>query len=323
MVSKALLSWLLPLVGLAACNSGAGGTPFTAAPAASNPTGPQTLQMTVGASAQNEAFQTLAFYPNALTVDAGDTVQWTFPTGEPHTVTFLGPRTAPAAPSDPTNPTPAGGTSYDGTAYTSSGFLLQGKTYSLTFPKPGTYQYLCLIHAGMHGTVVVQPAGSPYPTTQAAITTANMAQETQDLALDTAAVASFPFAPSGPHLAAGISGGLDTGSSRGTVLRFIDGDTVDQTSVTVPVGSSVTWTNLSSNEEHTVTFGIVNQPFPTIDPFAPGSGGNTYDGTHVVNSGLLVPGGSFTLTFMTKGTFTYHCLLHDETEHMIGTVVVQ
>jgi plastocyanin len=308
------------LASLCACSGGTIASPTTVSAA---PLGPQTWQMTTGASGTNEAFQALAFYPSSLTIDAGDTVKATFPTGEAHTLTFLGPRSTPPSVFDPTNAARAGGTSYDGSTYTSSGFLLQGGTYSLTFPKPGTYTYLCLIHPGMQGTIVVQPAGSPYPTTQTAIDAAGATQEASDLALGSAAVAAFPFTAGGPHLAAGMSPGLNTGKSPITVLRFIDGDTVDQTSVTVPVGSSVTWTNLSSNEPHTVTFGIANQPFPTISNSAPASGGTTYDGTHIVNSGVLPSGASFTLTFLAKGTFTYHCLFHDDTEHMIGTVVVQ
>ena len=51
-----------------------------------------------------------------------------------------------------------------GTGYANSGVLLppmspQGPhTYSLTFTKPGTYTYWCVVHVpvGMRGTVVVQ-----------------------------------------------------------------------------------------------------------------------------------------------------------------------
>ena len=71
-----------------------------------------------------------------------------------------------------------------------------------------------------------------------------------------------------------------------------------------------------------MTFGIAGQPFPTLPPFAPPSGGTTYDGTVVTNSGPLLPGQSYSLTFTVPGTYTYHCLFHDDTEHMIATVVV-
>ena len=47
-----------------------------------------------------------------------------------------------------------------------------------------------------------------------------------------------------------------------------------------------------------------------------------YDGTTLVNSGVLGPTQSFSLKFTKAGTYTYHCIFHDDTENMIGTVVV-
>lgn len=277
-----------------------------------------------GASDQNEALQALQFYPATITIDAGDSITWKYPAGEPHTVTFLGTRAAPPPPTDPSVSAPAGGSSYDGSAYTSSGFLLGGKTYTLTFPKAGTYNYLCLIHGEMVGTVVVQPAGAPYPKTVAQINSDSGVLITKDLKSASDAVAAFPYAKGGPHLAAGISPGLGTPPlTPSSVVRFLDGDTLSATSVTIAAGTTVTWTNLDSNNPHTVTFAPVGQPFPSLPPFAPPSGGNTYDGTTLVNSGPLMPGQSFSLTLTKPGTYTYHCLFHDETENMIGTVVVQ
>jgi plastocyanin len=321
------MRWLCPLAAVAllsACGSNNNSPVVAPNPGSANPVGPQTWQLTAGASAANQAFQTLSYYPTAITIDAGDTLKWSFPAGELHTVTLLGPNSATPSPGDPANAMPAGGTSFDGSTFTNSGLLSGNQTYALAFSKPGTYHYFCLIHPGMQGTVAVQAAGAAYPTTQTAISSAVATQEANDLALGPQAVAAFPFTPGGPHVAVGISPGLDTGSSVATVMRFLDGDTVDTTSVTIPVGTSVTWTNLSSNATHTVTFGIANQPFPKITPpTGPASGGTTYDGTHIVNSGLIPPGASFTITFTAKGTFTYHCLLHDDSENMIGTVVVQ
>jgi plastocyanin len=64
--------------------------------------------------------------------------------------------------------------------------------------------------------------------------------------------------------------------------------------VTVGVGGSVTWTN-NDNTPHTST-------------------GSTW------NSGSINPGGKFTMTFPTAGTFVYHCTIHPG---MTGTVTVQ
>src|SRR5262245_23930333 len=46
-------------------------------------------QATAGAQSTDEGIQALAFLPNELWVHAGDSITWTFPTHEIHTVTFL------------------------------------------------------------------------------------------------------------------------------------------------------------------------------------------------------------------------------------------
>ncbi len=176
----------------------------------------------------------------------------------------------------------------------------------------------------MTGTIIVQNAGAPYPTAQSALNNAAQVQIQSDLMQALGAVAQFPYVTGGPHLAAGLAPGLNVGiPSPLTVLRFLNGGDLSKTTVTVAVGSTVEWTNLSNNEPHTVTFAPVGQPFPTLNPFSPPSGGNTYDGTTLVNSGVMFAGKSFSLTFTKAGTYTYHCIFHDDTENMIGTVVVQ
>jgi plastocyanin len=285
---------------------------------------PKTWTIQAGGSSQNEALQALQFYPASITIDAGDSVTWQYPAGEPHTVTFLGPKASPPPPSDPSVPAPAGGTTYDGSTYTSSGFVLGGKSYTLTFTKPGTYKYYCLIHGEMVGTVVVQNAGAAYPKTQSQITSDINTALSADLATDNSSVSQFPYTTGGTHLAVGISPGLGAGPlTVASVMRFLDGPSLTDTSVTISAGSTLTWTNLDSNNPHTVTIAAAGAPFPTMDPFSPPSGGNTYDGSTLVNSGPLFGGQSFSLTFTKAGTYTYHCLFHDDTENMIGTVVVQ
>jgi plastocyanin len=277
-----------------------------------------------GASDQNEALQALQFYPATITIDEGDSVTWKYPAGEPHTVTFLGPKTSPPPPNDPSVPAPAGGSTYDGSTYTSSGFMLLGKTYTLTFPKAGTYTYYCLIHGEMVGKVVVQPAGTAYPQSVAQISTASAGLMSADLKSASDAVALFPYTAGGTHLAAGMAPGLGAGPlTNASVVRFLDGPSLDDTSVTVAAGTTITWTNLDSNLPHTITIAAANAQLPQMNPFSPPSGGSVYDGSALVNSGPLFPGQSFSLTFTTPGTYTYHCLFHDDTENMIGTVVVQ
>jgi len=285
---------------------------------------PKTWKLLAGASASQEAYQGLQFYPASLTIDAVDTVTWAAPTGEPHTITFLGNRTSLPPPTDPSAPAPAGGTTYDASTYTSSGFILLGKNYSLTFPTPGTYKYYCLIHGGMSGTITVQQAGAAYPQSQGQYDAAGQASLANDLSQAAGSVALFPYASGGPHLAAGIAPGLNAAPpASSTVVRFLDSTDITNNTVTVAVGATITWTNLSNNFPHTVTFGVAGQPFPVLNPFSPPSGGSTYDGSALTNSGVMPPGQSYSLTFTKAGSYPYHCIFHDDTESMVGTVIVR
>jgi plastocyanin len=73
-----------------------------------------------------------AFAPATLTVHAGSTVTWTNKDEEPHTVV-----------------------ANDG-SFHSPGMGSQA-TFSYTFAKAGTFDYVCSIHPYMHATVVVTP----------------------------------------------------------------------------------------------------------------------------------------------------------------------
>ncbi len=66
--------------------------------------------------------------------------------------------------------------------------------------------------------------------------------------------------------------------------------------ITIAVGGTVTWVNNDSTT-HTST-----------------SDGGPW------SSGDIAPGGTFTTTFASAGTFTYHCAIHP---NMIGSVTVQ
>ncbi len=95
------------------------------------------------------------FAPLQITVPVGTTVKWIdrHPE-EPHTVTFQSPFKSPA---DPGATAPGGvknGGDYSG-GFANSGFFGGPQPYALRFVKKGTYNFVCVIHAGMHGTVVV------------------------------------------------------------------------------------------------------------------------------------------------------------------------
>jgi plastocyanin len=90
----------------------------------------------------------LQFEPREIKVSVGDRVQWRNVGQIAHTVT-----TDPSRVSDQDGVSvPSGVKPWD------SGLLGGDETFSRTFRKPGTYQYICIPHegAGMIGTVVVE-----------------------------------------------------------------------------------------------------------------------------------------------------------------------
>ncbi len=103
--------------------------------------------------------------------------------------------------------------------------------------------------------------------------------------------------------------------------------------VWVDTGDTVHWTAASA-EPHTVTFLAPGSSLPEFNPFDPSQttaqGSSSYDGTALVNSGIMAtqpifiwtnPEASYDLTFTTPGDFTYYCLLHGTM--MTGTVHVR
>jgi plastocyanin len=116
------------------------------------------------------------FPSDRLEIRRGDSVTWVMkdPT-ELHTVSFgVGkrpfdiaiPKPQPQGPPkllvNAATMTPAGGKAHRGSGFYNSGFMLTAgpgvKSYSLTFTRPGEYEYICATHAfyGMKARVVVR-----------------------------------------------------------------------------------------------------------------------------------------------------------------------
>lgn len=316
-MSNRLACLLLVVFALAACSSGA--TPSVA------PNAPLTWQINAGGSAQSEALQAVDFYPHAMTINEGDTIVWTFPALEPHTISI--PPPGQPLPPGPINRAPVGGHFFDGSAYISSGFINSGGSYAVTFTKAGTYSVFCLLHQPeMVAVITVQPAGSSLPSTQAQYVAMGQADFALDINAAAQSVSAFPYQPGGTILAAGTQPGAPNGPpADSTVERFLNGPTMDP-NVTVPVGGTLTWKNISQLP-HTVTFPAAGQPVAPGSPFRPAAGGASYDGSTYTNSGVMPPGGTYSLTFTAAGTYVYVCLFHggsgENGEGMIGTVTVK
>ncbi len=90
--------------------------------------------------------------PPERTVDSsGDSVTWSFPTGERHTVSFLTPsQLRPKFQVGCPGSTPDG-SSYTGATCVNSDVLMNGQTYTVTFPQHGNFKLACLVHLYMTG----------------------------------------------------------------------------------------------------------------------------------------------------------------------------
>lgn len=278
----------------------------------------RTWTVQVGSESSDQAIQGMAYLPENIYVNAGDKVIWTANSAEIHTVTFLAEgqsleSTQPFDPSRPENITQTGGKDYDGHSYYNSGIMTnvsdsgfkQVRKYTLGFTNEGDFTYYCLVHGmAMKGTVHVRAAGTDYPYSQSQYDRQAKKQERAilrdghqqwDAARDQA----------DQHT---VIAGTDNGTSM--VMRFV------HQKIEVRVGETVTFVNNGMGAPHTVTFGTepANIFTPAVNP-ADYSGGD-------LNSGILPPHSSFTVTFSKAGEFDYICALHDYMG-MTGTVEVR
>jgi plastocyanin len=309
---------------------------------------PTSWKVAIGGESPDHAIQVQDFFPRTITINAGDTITWTKTTLLPHTVHFLAGAKSPdlIIPQkdgkllfNPVVINPQGGKTYDGTGVAASGFLPEqkGLRYTLTFTKPGTYTYVCAIHPGMTGTVVVQPAGTRIPETQAQFDTASAKQLAQELEqgkrLLAAAKLSTRKTEKGTVYISSLAGSRDAHIS---FMRF------SPETITVRVGDTVQWDMRDAYEIHTVTFPGPAMPPEFIIPEPQSQGppkiyfnpkamipvAGPHKGNAFYNSGVLTPPPApvgphtFSVTFTKAGTYTYWCVVHIP-EGMKGTVIVQ
>ena len=306
-----------------------------------------TWQATAGAQSRDMGKQALAFLANELWVHAGDSITWTFPTPEIHTVTFLKQGTSPQQVR-PARPGAAGGgcpgttpdgSSFDGSTCVTSPELVNGQTYTVQFPTAGNFKLVCLVHPSMTGTVHVLGTSESLPFDQAFYDQQANGELTgllSDGALLQGRGTATAQRTSGDEVTAGIGGIVATGGGAQivSVVRFLPGTTV------VRVGDTVEWINLDPETPHTVTFGV--EPANPVPPSA-GVGTDSDGAEHAtlsspsdnVHSGLLVAApqdrrglaqaplavNRFRVTFTSLGTFDYFCALHDDLG-MVARVIV-
>jgi plastocyanin len=306
----------------------------------------------VGAENQDRGNQALAFLTNQLWIHTGDSIRWTFPTHELHTLTFLKPGQTRPAGFGPVFGVPIGcpgltpdGSSFDGSACVTTGILTtstaNAPTYSVSFPTAGNFKFVCLLHADMTGVVHVLNLSAPLPHDQDFYD--RQAESARLLLLADASRMEDRRTPLGlnredsNYVAAGIGEVVTTtggGSQTASLMRFV------RRTIFVEVGDTVEWVMLDPSINHTVTFGTEpadpRPPSANVLPTSDGARqaviGSSADS---VNSGFLSPAPQdraglaqsppgvtrFRVTFTSSGTFNYICALHDDLG-MTGTVIV-
>ena len=364
-----LMALLGGILILAACAEVPTPTPeptFTPTPPA-----PRTLNVLVGAG--RDTISISAFFPKTVRLRAGDTITWQNNTDDTHTTTFLSGEEppdfnifAPGAganvviggpgeliPQVIVNPEVASPTrrsdepveSYSGTGYFNSGIFTRPfgpgdtniETYSLSFNTPGSYEYLCLIHPFMTGTLEVLPATATDVPSQEELD----AQAGKEIAPMMAQVEGVITAS---QILRRERGPGDTtvwhvqvGARRGTfevqLLQFAPEE------LTIKEGDTVVFTSATF---HNVTFHPGKPPpslealdFPADGPprlivnpqvAFPFKSAGEFDGTGFFTSGLFgpgyLPGGTtFTMNFTKAGVYDYVCAIHRELG-MTGTITV-
>jgi len=286
--------------------------------------------------------EALTFAPQSIQVHRGDTIMWHFASF--HNVHFA---SAPAElitvtdvngqPTPQINPVVAFPTIQNGADYqggdANSGIPV-GENAFLTFSlvidlPPGTYSYVCDIHPGMIGTIIVVEDDVEIPSP------AEVAEQGQtELSQMFQAAAA-----AGEQLLAGASTAVENSTFNVTVGSGDTGRvTINQFTSPVAViqaGQSVTWTNPANGiEPHSVTstafqgeefIPLMQDGAPPVIAVGPALLGNTQSGAEVAqgdvfNSGLFNPGQSFTLIFKDPGVYPYICVIHPG---MNGVVVVE
>jgi len=102
------------------------------------PTGPTTLhvEIPVGTSVPGCEETNSCWSPADITINAGDTVHWMNVDTAAHTVTGGSPADGPSGVFD-------------------SSLVMVDATYEFTFDEPGSYDYFCMVHPWMTGSVTV------------------------------------------------------------------------------------------------------------------------------------------------------------------------
>ncbi len=290
-----------------------------------------TLKVRAGDGETGYAVNT--FLPASVYVRAGDTITWSFPWDEPHSVTFGAIQGNPEVPTNPDDAV----VDYDGTGFVNSGLVFgpNGPEFSVKFTTEGTYDYYCFIHPFMTGKVYVQGPGIGEQDNQASIDARGASDYTSQIAELKAAAGAAAAKPVAISSKAG--GGKKYTLMVSSANDLMVGDVMQFFPATLNIGINDEVEFVSNvHTPHDVAFTPPgfdpNGPPPpeaaNWDPFAGGlnyAPGAKVDGTKLVVSpmiGLEYPDGvKASFTFPKAGTYNYLCVLH-ASQGMMGKINV-
>jgi len=268
----------------------------------------------------------LQYLPAKATVAVGQKVRWNWDeTKEPHSVTFLAPGQKAPDPGSDTSlfaPTPPNG-AYDGSALVNSGLQPLGPQapvpFEMTFSKAGSYNYICVIHPQMVGTIVVADAGE----TAAEVKTRGEHEQGQWLAEGNEAYQKLMSAP--PTSTKNKDGSKTWKVEMGTTTAHTDILAFAPVPAEVKKGDKVTFVN-NSMAPHTASFfnetpPIMNPEDPAVAKVAPGPSPQKLSNKGLYNTGVLPPNAppgagppeaarSFTFSVPAAGDYQYICIYH-------------
>jgi plastocyanin len=315
--------------------------------------------------------QAMAFLRSVVSVHVGDSVKFKILGGLIHTATFVprGQSIPSLAAVDPAHPVSgvadANGSPFwfngqprpilnpiaafptarhivTGRAFVNSGVPsnpAKGMTFRVTFPKRGTFKFVCLVHSGMYGTVNVLPRSAHIP---------SHAQDAAAAQREVAAIVKAANAKAKIPAHAGQVGVGRTGHKltinamfpattrvrAGHAVTFsmagqsrfeIHTVTVGPESVTAPIEDSFTTPMPNATGPPTLVINPLaafpSDPPPSLPPYTGSNHGNGFLNSGILDNDPATPQlpNSATVTFATPGTYHFECVIH---ANMDGTIVV-
>jgi plastocyanin len=235
---------------------------------------------------------------------------------------------------------PAGGNTYSGKGFLSSGLPGEGppKPFVVRFTKAGVYTFHCVVHPGMQGTVDVLPKSKAIPSLKA--------DRRLAITEDKAAIAQAKRLAKVNVPTASVLAGHDAGPV--AWLRFFP------ESLTIKAGTTVEFRISSRREVHTITIGPakyteeIEKSFtapipgtgkppeipptigvnplaaypsdpPPLPPYTGSNHGNGFEAAGILSLGGAPLPSSAKITFTKAGVYDFECVIHP---NMDGKITV-